>query len=537
MALSAFLLVGVCAATGTAWDPLGGAPAQNATAHGAPVPQATGPGSAPDTGTAAQQPEQSPAPTKGAAAKGNPEGAVDSGAGRPAGALPFDMPQPAALRSGEAGKKLVFAHYFTPYPLSLDNAGADNDYYTRNYLDPDGESGKHGRYGGLLRDRPLPVTPKSGDWEYANLQQEVRTARAAGIDGFTLDLLSLSGKNWDRSNLLMAAARSVDPSFKIMLMPDMTSLKTDDPRVLAGAIATLADASAAHRLPDGRLVVSPFKAEAKNVAWWTEVIRVLRADHGIRTAFVPLFLDFGAHSGDFAPISHGFSEWGSRSYVGQESSTRDVQRAHGMGKIWMQPVSVQDARPNQGVYDEAGNTATLRATWTRAIEDGADWVQLTTWNDYSEGSQFAPSLHNGHAYLDLTSYYLTRFKTGGWPKIVRDTLYLSARTQFADADPTGDQSLVMSLRRGSAPARDTVEVLSFLTEPATVRTTVGTAQGGHEAPAGIHSELLPLKTGTSAAHVVRDGKASAKVDLPFRVDHRVEVQDLQYYAATSGREP
>ncbi|MEU5146609.1 MULTISPECIES: glycoside hydrolase family 71 protein [Streptomyces] len=537
MALSAFLLVGVCAATGIAWDPLSGAPAQNATAHGAAAPQAAGPAPAPDTGTAAPQPEQSPAPTKGAAAKGNPEGAVDSGAGRPAGALPFDMPQPAALRSGEAGRKLVFAHYFTPYPLSLDNAAADNDYYTRNYLNPDGESGKHGRYGGLLRDRPLPVTPKSGDWEYANLQQEVRTARAAGIDGFTLDLLSLSGKNWDRSNLLMAAARSVDPSFKIMLMPDMTSLKTDDPRVLAGAIATLADASAAHRLPDGRLVVSPFKAEAKNVAWWTEVISILKTDHGIRTAFVPLFLDFGAHSGDFAPISHGFSEWGSRSYVGQESSTRDVQRAHGMGKIWMQPVSVQDARPNQGIYDEAGNTATLRATWTRAIEDGADWVQLTTWNDYSEGSQFAPSLHNGHAYLDLTSYYLTRFKTGGWPKIVRDTLYLSARTQFADADPTGDQSLVMSLRKGSAPARDTVEVLSFLTEAASVRTTVGTAQGGHDAPAGIHAKLLPLKPGTSAAHVVRDGKASAKVDLPFRVDHTVEVQDLQYYAATSGREP
>ncbi|MFE2126558.1 glycoside hydrolase family 71 protein [Streptomyces amritsarensis] len=536
--LSGFLLVGVCAATGIAWDPLGGTPAQNATARGALPAQPTGPGSAPGAGDpGAPQPEQSPPPTKGAAAKGNPQGAVDSGAGRPAGALPFDMPQPAALRSGEAGGKLVFAHYFTPYPLSLDNADADRDYYTRNYLNPDGESGKHGRYGGLLRDRPLPVAPKSGDWEYANLQQEVRTARAAGIDGFTLDLLSLSGKNWDRSNLLMAAARSVDPAFKIMLMPDMTSLKTDDPRVLAEALATLADASAAHRLPDGRLVVSPFKAEAKNVAWWTEVIRILRADHGIRTAFVPLFLDFGAHSGEFAPISHGFSEWGSRSYVGQESSTRDVRRAHGMGKIWMQPVSVQDARPNQGIYDEAGNTATLRATWTRAIEDGADWVQLTTWNDYSEGSQFAPSLHNGHAYLDLTSYYLTRFKTGDWPKIVRDTLYLTARTQFADADPTGDQSLLMSLRKGSAPARDTVEVLSFLTSPAAVSTTVGTTRSSHDAPAGIHAELLPLKAGTSGAHVVRGGKATAEVDLPYRVDHAVDVQDLQYYAATSGREP
>lgn len=538
--LSAFFLVGVCAATGVAWDPFGGTSAHGGPATGLDAPASTAPdgGGAPGAaGPATPQPAGTPPPTEGAAAKGNPKGAVDTGAERPAGALPFDMPQPAALRSGEAGKKLVFAHYFTPYPLSLDNARADNDYYARNYLQPDGESGKHGKYGGLLRDRPLPVEPKSGDWEYANLQQEVRTARAAGIDGFTLDLLSLSGKNWDRSNLLMAAARSVDPAFKIMLMPDMTSLKTDDPAVLAEAIATLADAPAAHRLADGRLVVSPFKAEAKSVAWWTEFIAVLKAEHGIRTAFVPLFLDFGAHSGEFAPISHGFSEWGSRSYVGQEGSTRDVQRAHGMGKIWMQPVSVQDARPNQGIYDEAGNTATLRSTWTRAIEDGADWVQLTTWNDYSEGSQFAPSLHNGHAYLDLTSYYLTKFKTGSWPKIVRDTLYLSARTQFAHADPTGDQSLVMSLRKGSAPPRDTVEVLSFLAGPGVVRTSVGSAKSSHEAPAGIHSELLPLKAGTSSAKLVRDGKTAARVELPYRVDHTVEVQDLQYYAATSGREP
>ncbi|WP_073908763.1 glycoside hydrolase family 71 protein [Streptomyces sp. CB00455] len=536
--MTGFLLVGVCAATGIAWDPFGAAAGQAGPVPRAGAPWPTAPTAAAETAGPAPAAPQSTGvepQTEGAAAEGTPEGAAETGAERPAGALPFDMPQPAALRSGAAGRKLVFAHYFTPYPLSLDNVSADGDYYTRNYLDPDGESGKHERYGGLLRDRPLPTPPKGGDWEYANLRQEVRTARAAGIDGFTLDVLSLSGKNWDRSNLLMAAARSVDPSFKIMLMPDMTSLKTDDPAVLADAIATLGGAPAAHRLPDGRLVVSPFKAEAKSAAWWTRVMDVLKSRHGIRTAFVPLLLDFGAHNGEFAPISHGFSEWGSRSYVGQEGNTRDVQRAHGMGKIWMQPVSVQDARPNQGIYDEAGNTATLRSTWTHAIEDGADWVQLTTWNDYSEGSHFAPSLHNGYAYLDLTSYYLTKFKTGSWPKIVRDTLYLSARTQFANADPTGDQSLMMALRKGSAAARDTVEVLSFLAEPATVRTATGSAKSSHQAPAGVHCELLPLKTGTATAAVVRDGKAGADVKLPFPVDPKVEVQDLQYYAATSGR--
>ncbi|MFG2616290.1 glycoside hydrolase family 71 protein [Streptomyces sp. NPDC048507] len=526
------LLVGACVVAGVAWQPFRAAAGQD--------------GAAPDTGaprpTAPPAPSASPGPT---AATGSPApaasaptapapGPADAGP-RPAGALPFDLPGPAALRSAAAGGKLVFAHYFTPYPLSLDNVSADADYYTRNYLDPAGENGKHERYGGLLRDRPLPVAPKGGDWEYANLQQEVRTARDAGLDGFTLDLLSLTGKNRERADLLMKAAHAVDPAFRIMLMPDMTSLKTDDPAVLAEALAVLARAPAAHRLGDGRLVVSPFKAEEKDPAWWSRVLDTLRGRYGVRTAFVPLFLDFDAHHQAFAALSYGFSEWGSRSYVGQEGATAAVDRSHGLGKVWMQPVSVQDARPNQGIYDEAGNTATLRATWTRAIDDGADWVQLTTWNDYSEGSQFAPSRHNGHAYLDLSSYYLTRFKTGRWPRIVRDTLYLTSRTQFAAADPTGGQSLLMSPRKGSAAPRDTVEVLSFLTEPATVRTSVGPVEGGHETPAGVHARLLPLEPGTSSAQVVRDGRAGPGVELPYRVGPEVRVQDLQYYAASSGR--
>ncbi|MEU2390187.1 glycoside hydrolase family 71 protein [Streptomyces sp. NPDC007369] len=541
--LSGFLLLGVCAA-GMALDPFsagtgaGAGVGQDTAGPGSGGPRSAAPGgSGPGSGSGGRA---APAPGRTQGGTGNGKGpapdAGDTGDHRPAGALPFDMPEPAALRAAAgADRKLVFAHYFTPYPLSLDNVRADKDYYTRNYLNPGGENGKHERYGGLLRDRPLPVKPKSGNWELANLRQEVRTARTAGLDGFTLDLLSLSGHHWDRANLLMEAARSVDPGFKIMLMPDMTSLKTDDPAVLADAVAALGRSPAAHRLGDGRLVVSPFKAEEKEPAWWGRFIDLLKTRHGIRTAFVPTFLDFGSHHERFAPISHGFSEWGSRSYVGQEGAARDVRRAHDLGKVWMQPVSVQDARPNQGVFDEAGNTATLRTTWTRAVDDGADWVQLTTWNDYSEGTQFAPSVHNGHAYLDLTSYYLTRFKTGSWPKIVRDTLYVTARTQFAAADPSGDQSLVMSLRKGSAAARDTVEVLSFLKAPATVRTRTGPATGTHEAPAGIHSKLLPLRTGTSAAAVVRGGKTVARAELPRPVRRTVEVQDLQYHAVTSGR--
>ncbi|WP_329113503.1 glycoside hydrolase family 71 protein [Streptomyces sp. NBC_01353] len=447
-------------------------------------------------------------------------------------ALPFDLPPPRELRRSG---KLVFAHYFTPYPLSLDNEPADRDYYSRNYLTPNGEKGKHRAYGGLLRDRPLPAAPEAGNWGLAHLRQEIRTARDAGLDGFTLDLLSESGRNRDRAELLLRAAREEDPGFRIQLMPDMTSLSTT-PASLADTLARLARHPSAHRLPDGRLVVSPFKAEEKDPDWWRSMMRELESRHGIRTALVPLFLDFTPEHERYAAISHGFSEWGARSANRQDGAGAAADRARRLGKIWMQPVSVQDARPNQGVYDEAGNTETLRASWGAAIDSGADWVQLTTWNDYSEGTHFAPSLHNGYAYLDLTSYYLTRFKTGAWPKIVRDTLYLTSRVQFVDATPpTARQPRLIEPRRGTATPRDTVEVVSFLTAPAQVRTTTGTTDSAYQAPPGVHAHLLPLRTGHSSATAVRAGKTTTTVTTRYPVRRPIDKQDLQYYAVTSGR--
>ncbi|WP_448316884.1 glycoside hydrolase family 71 protein [Streptomyces sp. CO7] len=444
--------------------------------------------------------------------------------------LPFDLPSTERLRSSD---RLVFAHYFTPYPLSLDNRPADEDYYARNYLAADGESGKHAAYGGLLRDRPLPVEPASGDWRSAHYRQEVRTAVAAGIDGFSVDLLSLEGPNWERVQLLMRAAREEDPGFRIMLMPDMKSLDAD-PATLARALAELGAAPNAHRLDDGRLVVSPFKAEEKPAGWWREVLDTLRTRHGVRTAFVPVFLDLTSHADEFAPLAHGFSTWGSRSHttLGHYSEHAELARRH--GKLWMQPVAVQDARPNQGVYDEAGNTETLRGSWNHAIEDGADWVQLTTWNDYSESTQFAPSSHNGHTYLDVSSYYLARFKTGSWPRVVRDTVYLTHRVQPHDARAAG-QPEPMRPRPGSAPARDTVEVLTFLARPGAVDVTVGDLHERFTMEAGVRAELLPLRPGRTAAEVTRGGRTTTEAVTRFAVTTSPEVQDLQYYGVTGGR--
>ncbi|WP_433248926.1 endo-1,3-alpha-glucanase family glycosylhydrolase [Streptosporangium sp. CA-135522] len=444
-----------------------------------------------------------------------------------AGPLPFDLPSTSALR---ASSHKVFAHYFTPYPVSLNNRAGGDDYYAKNYLNPIGESGKHAAYGGLLRDRPFPRDVLSGDWQLADMKKEVQIAAKAGLDGFTVDVLSLTSAHWDRLKTLIKAAESVDPGFKIVLMPDMTALNTDA-GTLASAMAGLAASKSVYRLGDNRLVISPFKAEQQSAAWWKNFMNIMKSSHGINVALVPVFLNFSSNASAFAPISYGFSNWGNRSPAQQSGIESNISKAHGLNKIWMQPVSIQDERPNQSIYDEANNTENLRTTWEKSISGDADWIQLTTWNDFSEGTQFVPSVHNDSAYLDISSYYLTWLKTGKAPAIVRDTLYLTHRSQFVAARPTsGSQTKFMNPRGGTSTPRDKVEVLSFLTKAATVKATVGGKEQSYDAKAGVQAQLFPLAYGLNKASV-----GAVTVSSPWEVKRSFSVQDLQYNAVSSGR--
>jgi hypothetical protein len=447
--------------------------------------------------------------------------------------LPFDLPEQTTLRSTG---RLAFAHYFTPFPVSLDNADPATDYYTRNYLSPTGESGKHAAYGGFLRDRPIG-RPKLAltDWAATDFDTEIRQAKAAGLDGFTADILSVSGTNYDRLVKLMQAANRVDPSFKIMLMPDMTSLADDDQTVVRSKVAALAAMPAAFRLGDGRLVLSPFKAEQFDVAWWTAWLSELKTTNNLSVAFVPCFLNWRTNMPLFAPISYGFSAWGERTAASAASLTTAASTAHSLGKIWMSPVAVQDERPNQGNYFEASNTETLRATWAAATNGAAEWVQIPTWNDYSEGANIAPSVNHGWSYLDISAYYMTKWKLGQSLPIVRDGMYLTHRGQPASATPTYAETKLMVLRAGTTPARDTVEVLAFFKAATTVTVRVGAATYTWNAPAGVSAQTWPLGVGTVSATAVRDGATVSTVTSARTVTTTPYVQDLEYFATSSLR--
>ena len=128
-------------------------------------------------------------PTKATAVARTTAAARSASSATATEALPFDLPATSVLRSSS---RKAFAHYIPSFPLSFDNAPDDRDYYAQHYLNPNGESGKHAAYGGFVRDRPAGrVATTDGQWQLHDMEAAVRNAVAAGLGGFSLDLLEL----------------------------------------------------------------------------------------------------------------------------------------------------------------------------------------------------------------------------------------------------------------------------------------------------------------------------------------------------------
>jgi Glycosyl hydrolase family 71 len=409
-----------------------------------------------------------------------------------------------------ASAKKVFAHYFYPFPVSIDNAAPANDYYNGQYLNKLGESGKWQAQGGYLRQRPLGVNPNSNpQWQLLNMESEVRRAIARGITGFTIDVMSVSEATDNNSalHLMLAAANAVDSRFKIVVMPDISALGSDMNSVVE-IIASVAASPAAYRLSDGRLVVSAFDAGINLPSWWETAIGQLNAQ-GIKAAFVPTFLGWTNYADTFAAFSYGYGDWGTATAASGSAMVGDPQIVHDTyGKIFMMPVDPQQYRPKDFVFWEAGNSAAFRNAWMSSINGDADWVQLVTWNDFSESSELAPytdaTLRGdiGTGYYDLNGFYAAWFLTGKQPAITHDVLYYFYRREPSTAaGPAQSQKDYIV----TGVAENDIELLAFLTAPGDVKITIGGKTYTQSAAAGITSFKIASQPGTPVFTLARSG--------------------------------
>jgi hypothetical protein len=500
--------------------PAGVAPTASIPATTAATPATT----ATATSTAATQPATTPAPPKvstpappkvstpapsakvaapPAVPSAGPVSATNSGDA----CLPIAMPTKDAVFKSP---KKIFAHYFYPFPVSIDNRPPVDDYYNTEYLNKNGESNKWLRQGGYFRQRPLGMNPSSNpQWKLLNMQHEVTTAIARGITGFTFDVMSLDEATNPNSqlHLMLQAAQAVDSRFKIMVMPDITSFGSDANAVVE-VIASVANSPAAYKFADGRLVVSAFDAGLNSPAWWESVISRLKS-RGINIAFIPTFLGWNLYAELFAPFSYGFADWGTATVRGSSAFQGDSAFIRSTySRLFMNPVDSQQYRPKDFIYWEAGNSAAFRTGWTGSIEGNADWVQLVTWNDFSESGEIEPytdatlKRNIGTGYYDLNGYYATWFLTGREPAITHDVLYYFYRREPPSAAGAA-QSQPAHVYEGTA--ENDIELLAFLTAPGELKITIGGKTYTQNAAAGMVSFKIPAVPGIPLFTLARNG--------------------------------
>jgi hypothetical protein len=380
------------------------------------------------------------------------------------------------------------------------------------------------------------------NWQQQNMEIEIADAISGGIDGFTFDYGPSTQGPGGALRTMLAAAKAISPAFRVVLMPDMDQFGASSLAASVGVhdeVVALANDPTLYHLADGRLLVAPFNPELLPPKWWATMLRRWHND-GVAVAFMPVFVGFSeAKVAAFAPLSYAIADWGAREMSTTAAEVTRPTIAHRYGKPFMAAVAPQDYRPKSFRYWESGNSTAFRNAWMSAINGGADWVQVVTWNDYSESTQIEPStnlvgdLETG--YFDLNSYYAQWFKSGQPAPIAHDVLYYFLRRERTDAPaPAQGQPTVLG-PYAVDPPQNQIEVLALLTAPGTLQIQIGDDVYTQPAGIGMTSFKIPLTDGQPRFVLLRGGRAVVDVTAHTIVQQQLPdgTLDLTYQSGSA----
>ncbi len=298
---------------------------------------------------------------------------------------------------------LVLAHY---YPW----------YTSETWRDPQ------------LADRPLRLYSTEAQ---TDVNTQAAQARSAGIDVFSVSWQGLeadNGFNDRRMRIVLEAGRVSGLRVcayteTYVANPGNDPAMPADPQTVFEWLADLVDRYGSHpaylRVTD-RPVIFIYRASLLTPSEWTELTARLR-----RTGRNPFLV------GDFvrSPLLEPFD--GEYQYTnifltgaaladvdGAESlrvRTYNLLRQGDRRRLWVAPVTpgFDDRRlvdrqtprmvdrSNGSIYDEQ---------WRTAIDTGADWVIVTSWNEWWENTEIEPGERYGTTYMERTRFWAGAFK-------------------------------------------------------------------------------------------------------------------------------
>jgi hypothetical protein len=470
--------------------------------------------------------------------------------------LPFDIPSREALA---ASPKQVVAYYHT-IPLY----GPSNADPYGEALSPSGNGGAYEDVGGRWRQRPYPIidnTNLTNERRVQIMHDDISEAAAIGIDAFFFNVVSgpEDSNRWNTTLTPMydAADRfnaENETDFKVAL--DLSALQVShrtgaaaSPEVWADNLAPVLKRSSYYTY-NGRPAVAIYNVTLLAPSWYQAFANRLKSAYGLNVYLLPSYqgnnpsdLDpYASMMPSLMPFIHGWVGPGysvtpdnMQSSLRAWASTHNVKFMGSMGQF-------ENDRPRELKELNGNGFSILRNMWLASIQKNDEIMQLVSWNDHEESHNIRPSTGYQYAPYDITAYYLTWYKTGAAPAIVRDTLYYAHRMQRVDApyDTSAQPRPFVFRSTGTSPVSDNIITMAFLSAPSDVTVVSGGVRRTHSnVPAGATILTDPLSVNDQPSFsATRNGSVVVpEFTSPFRTRASVVWQDLLYRMGSSSRAP
>lgn len=263
-----------------------------------------------------------------------------------------------------------------------------------------------------------PVDPWNSD-QGAEALRITQDARAHGIDGFVMSFSGGARHGLPLYHTLRAAEQTGGTASVLIETAEAGSVEVVEQWI---AEALKQAGSPAFQRLDGVPVVFAFASGSVTPADWQGISdRLEAAGTPVRIVADTWHGQDGAVDGQYrynALLQSPTDEMTEAELTGWNQAVSRGLRARatlGAGRPGLVVATVQpgwDDRPLRGadrLVVPWDGTSTYDRTWRAALAGEADWVVVTSWNEWFEGTGIAPSVEHGDAALTATAAWAARF--------------------------------------------------------------------------------------------------------------------------------
>ncbi len=274
---------------------------------------------------------------------------------------------------------------------------------------------------GKTSDRPtIPYISDHADV----IDRQITEAQAAGIDGFIVEWAGTGDITANNFPLLFAAAARHNFKITFYLITDSVRQRGDLVAQLQGLLNQYSGQDTfLHWNNKPAFFVWAPGALPGGVNGWRDVRRQVDPNNqqiwSVETtdsAYLDVFDTIHLFSG---------GKWDAKNnFAGVNNQFRGIvdsyNRAHpGAQRLWTAGVipgwdetRLNRNNPGDIVLVDRKNGDTYAASWQSAIRSNPEWVTITSYNEWFEGTQIEPSVTYGNKYLDLTRTWACQYKGG-----------------------------------------------------------------------------------------------------------------------------